>query len=76
MTGNICTELKAGAAAFKERDTNPDAYKKSRYALRRTIKQVKCQYRTKIESYYTGSEARQICQVLANYYGLQREIQP
>ena len=24
----------AKAAAFKERDTNPDAYKKSRYALR------------------------------------------
>ena len=34
ITGNICTELKARAAAFKERDTNPDAYKKSRYAFR------------------------------------------
>ena len=33
-TGNIRIELKARAAAFKERDTNPDAYKKSRYALR------------------------------------------
>jgi hypothetical protein len=38
ITGNIRIELKARAAAFKERDTNPDAYKKSRYALRRTIK--------------------------------------
>ena len=33
ITGNICTELKARATAFKERDTNPDTYKKSRYAL-------------------------------------------
>jgi hypothetical protein len=29
------------AAAFKEQETNPDAYEKSRYALRRTIKQAK-----------------------------------
>ena len=55
ITGNICTELKARADAFKERDSNPEVYKKSRYALQRTIKQAKCQYRTKIESYYTGS---------------------
>ena len=34
ITGNIRTELKAKSAAFKERDTNLDAYKKSRYALR------------------------------------------
>ena len=33
ITGNIRIELKARAAAFKKRDTNPDAYKKSRYAL-------------------------------------------
>ena len=33
ITGNIHTELKARAAAFKERDSNPEAYKKSRYAL-------------------------------------------
>jgi hypothetical protein len=32
ITANIRTELKARAAAFKERD--PEAYKKSRYALR------------------------------------------
>jgi hypothetical protein len=36
ITGNILTELKARAAAFKERDTNPDAYKKSHNALRQT----------------------------------------
>ena len=50
ITGSIRTELKARAAAFKERDSNPEAYKKSRYALRRTIKQAKRQDRTKIES--------------------------
>ena len=55
ITGNIRTDIKARAAAFKEWDTNPDAYKKSCYALRRTIKQANRQYRTKIESYYTGS---------------------
>ena len=33
ITGNIHTELKARAAAFKEWDNNPDAYKKSHYAL-------------------------------------------
>ena len=38
---NIRTELKARDAAFIEWDSNPDAYKKSRYALRRTIKQAK-----------------------------------
>ena len=60
ITGNIRIELKDSAAAFKERDTNPDAYKKSRYALRRTIKQAKCQYRIKIESYYIRSDARRM----------------
>ena len=52
ITGNIRTELKGRAAAFKVRDS----YKKSCYALRRTIKQAKHQYRAKIESYYTGSD--------------------
>ena len=41
ITGTIHTELTARAAAFKERDSNPEAYKKSRYALRRTIKKAK-----------------------------------
>ena len=54
ITGNIRTELKGRAAAFKVRDSNPEAYKKSCYALRRTIKQAKRQYRAKIESYNTG----------------------
>jgi hypothetical protein len=53
-TGNIRTELKVRAPAFKDQDANLDAYKKSRYALQRTIKQAKRQYRTKIESYYIG----------------------
>ena len=29
ITGSICTELKARAASFKERDSNPEAYQKS-----------------------------------------------
>ena len=33
ITGIIRTELKARAAAFKEQDSNPEAYKKSHYAL-------------------------------------------
>ena len=41
ITGNLRIELKARAAAFKEWETNPDAYKKSPYALRRPIKQAK-----------------------------------
>jgi hypothetical protein len=64
ITGNIHTELKARAAAFKERDSNPEAYRKSRYAVRRTIKQAKLQNRTKIESYYTSSDSRQMWQGL------------
>ena len=54
ITGNIHTELKAGAVAHQ-----------STYALRRTIKQAKRQYRTKIVS-YTGSDARRMWQGLKN----------
>ena len=63
ITGNIHTELKGRAAAFKVWDSNPEAYKKSLYALRRII-QAKCQYMAKIESYYTGSDARRMWQGL------------
>jgi hypothetical protein len=58
ITGNI-------RCRFKEQDSNPDACKKFHYALRRTIKQAKLQYRTKIESYYTGSDVRRM------WHGLQ-----
>jgi hypothetical protein len=34
IAGNILTELKGRADIFKERDSNPEASKKSRYALR------------------------------------------
>jgi hypothetical protein len=64
VTVNIHIELKDRAAAFKERETNLDTYKKYCYALRRTIKEAKRQYRIKIESYYTGSDARQLWQGL------------
>ena len=74
IRGNIRIELKARAAAFKERDTN----KESRYALRRTFKQAKHQYRIKIESYYTGSDARWMWQglkTITDYKGkLRREL--
>jgi hypothetical protein len=33
ITGNMRTELKGRAAAFKERDSNQEAYKKSCYSL-------------------------------------------
>ena len=56
IKGNI--ELKARAAAFKERDTNSGTYKKSRYSLRQTIKQAKHQYRTKFESYNYTEDCR------------------
>ena len=42
----------------------PVSYKKSRYVLQRTIKQAKHPYRTKIESYYTGSDTRRMWQGL------------
>ena len=64
ITGNISTELKGIAAAFKERDSNLEAYKRSCYALQRTMKQAKRKYRTKIKSYYTGSNARRMWQGL------------
>ena len=38
ITGNIRTELKGRAPVFKVWDSNPEAYKKSCFALRRTIK--------------------------------------
>ena len=64
ITGNIRTKLKGRSAAFKVRESNPEPYKKSCYALRRTIKQAKRQYRAKIESYYSGSYARLMWQGL------------
>jgi aminoglycoside/choline kinase family phosphotransferase len=72
ITGKICIEWKARNATFKERDSNLEAYKKSRDALQRTIKQAKPQIRTEIESYYTGSDVRRIwqgLQTITNYKG-------
>ena len=63
ITGNIHTELQARAATFKQ-DTNPDAYRKPCCVLQRTIKQVKLQYRNKIESYYTSCDAHRMLQCL------------
>ena len=69
ITGTIHTELKGRAAAFKEQDSNPYAYKKSPSALLRTIKHAKRQYRTKIESVSTGSNARLGLQTITDYKG-------
>ena len=74
ITGNVRIELKGRAAAFKVRDSNPEVYKKSCYALRRTIKQAKRQYRAK-RQYYTGSNACLVWQGLQTIR-LQREAQP
>ena len=60
ITGNIRTELKARASTFKERDINPDSYKKCHYALRRTIQQANRQYKTKIEAHYISSDPRRM----------------
>ena len=79
ITGNICTELMGRTAAFKVRDFKPEAYKKSCYALRPTIKQTKSQYRAKIESYYTSSDARlmwQCLQTITDYKGKHRRELP
>ena len=75
ITGNIRTVLKGRADTFKERDSKPEGYKKSRYDLRRTIKQAKRQYRTNIESYYTGSVARRMWQGLQTITDYKREAQ-
>jgi hypothetical protein len=72
ITSNICATLKGRANAFKERDSNPEVSKKSHYALWWTIKQVTCQYRTKIKSYYTSCEAHwmwQGLQTISDYKG-------
>ena len=44
-------------ATAEDRNT----YKKSQYELSTVIKQAKGQYRNKVESYYTGSNARRMC---------------
>jgi hypothetical protein len=72
LQATFALSCKARTAAFNERDSNPEAYKKFRYALWRTIKQAKRQYRTKIEWYYTSSDARlmwQGLQTITDYKG-------
>ena len=76
ITGNFRTVIKGRAAAFKERDSNPEAYKKSRYALRRTIKQAKHQYRTKIEPTPMLVECGRACKLLQNTKGSPAESCP
>ena len=75
ITGNIRTDLKGRAAAVKVRDSNPEAYRKSCYALRRTIKQASVN--TGLRLNHTTPMLRCLSYVvgLANYYRLQREAQ-
>jgi hypothetical protein len=43
ITGNILTDLKGKAAAFKVQDSNPEAYKKSCYAVNHQTGKVSIQ---------------------------------
>ena len=47
--------------------------KKSRYDLRQDIKHAKGQYRRKVESYYTGSDARCVWQGLQTIMDCKRK---
>jgi hypothetical protein len=67
ITGNIRTEPKVRAPAIKVWYSNLEGYKKSRYALRRTIKQAKHQYSTKIESYSDSCPMWQGLQMITDY---------
>ena len=67
----VVTTLKDRATAHRAIVEDPEAttedrnkYTKSRYDLCRVIKGVKGQYWDKVESYYTGSVARHMCQGL------------
>ncbi|KAJ8349109.1 hypothetical protein SKAU_G00276980 [Synaphobranchus kaupii] len=56
VNGEVCSALRARTAAFHSRDIGE--YKKTRYELRKKIKTAKGQYREKVESCYSGSNAR------------------
>ena len=56
VNGEVSSALKARTAAYHSGD--PCEYKIARYELRKTIKLAKRQYREKVESYYTGSNTR------------------
>jgi hypothetical protein len=76
IKGNIRIKLKARAAAFKEWETNLEAYKKSCYALRRTIKQAKCQSMIKIESCSDARRMWQGLKTITDYKGKPRRELP
>ena len=56
VNGEVSSALKARTAAYHSGD--PCEYKIARCELRKTIKLAKRQYREKVESYYTGSNTR------------------
>ena len=62
ITGSIRTELKARVASFKEWVSNPEAYRKSRYVFRRTIKQAKQREQSMTSSFLVSTSP-------TNYHG-------
>ena len=67
----VHAKLKNRATLHRAITDNPEAkaedrnkYKKSCYDFRRVIKRAKVQYRNKLESYYTGSDACRMWQGL------------
>ena len=62
----IRSKLKARSTVFNQgnRSGNMTEYKQCNYSLRNVIKQVKCQYRDKLESQFNGSDTRRIWQGL------------
>ncbi|XP_078077345.1 uncharacterized protein LOC144499139 [Mustelus asterias] len=67
MNRDIHCLLKSRSKAFKSGDT--DLYKKARYDLRRSIKDAKRQYRTKLESQASHTDPRHLWQGLQDITG-------
>jgi hypothetical protein len=62
MEGGIHAKLIARSTAFNhgKRSGKMAEYKQFSYSLRKAIKQVKCQYRDKVESQFNGSDMRPV----------------
>jgi hypothetical protein len=73
---NITNELNVERTLSRNGTLKGTLMRNPAISLRRTINQAKRQYRTKIESYYSGSDARWIWQGLQTIIDLQREAQP
>ena len=67
MNRDIHCLLKSRSEAFKSGNT--DQYKKARYDLRRSIKDAKRQYRTKLESQASHTDPSRLWQDLQDITG-------